>query len=183
MLGVVDKAQAAGGDVVGEDGVEPAQAASATTFSSRGAIPPVAPMRDQRAKSASDPAFAEDDDGPGGIRFRGDATLGAVESNGKTLKLGDTGLAVRKVQQALFDLEYRPIDVTGTYDQGTADQVKQYQLKQGVGAKDGTLDGATFRQIEKDTADLSRYATAAEHAPPGMHDTPKGTTPRTRPCS
>jgi peptidoglycan hydrolase-like protein with peptidoglycan-binding domain len=172
---VADKTPAEGGNATAESGAEADQSTSSTTFSYQGSIPPVAPIQDHRAKSASDLAFEADDDGPGGTRFHGDATLGAIESNGKTLKLGDTGQAVRKVQQALFDLEYRPIDVTGTYDQVTADQVQRYQIKEGVGAKDGTLDGATFRKIEKDTSDLSRYARAAEHAPPGVHATAKGT--------
>ena len=165
-------------------------------FTGRGQIPPVAPLQDTAAPpSASDRAFGEiaasqrvaavgDEDteedasgkpGPKGSRFGGDGELGEVERGFKALEIGATGGAVRKVQQALFDLNYRPIEVTGTYDQMTADAVTAYQKAKGVGKKDGRVDDKTFSAIEKDFFDLTAYASAARHAPPGVHDTPKGT--------
>jgi peptidoglycan hydrolase-like protein with peptidoglycan-binding domain len=154
-----------------------------------GAIPPVGPLRDQAtAPSASDRAYgetarAEDDaqtptsgtsSGPGATRFAHDASLGELEQGTRRFRLGDTGVSVRKVQQALFELGYRPIDITSTYDQVTMDRVADYQAKHSVGNGKGELDSATFKVIEREL-DTSSYAHAAKHAPPGIHDTPKGT--------
>jgi peptidoglycan hydrolase-like protein with peptidoglycan-binding domain len=172
-------------------------------FSGQGRIPPVAPLRDgPAAPTASDRAFGEvarahghdeehdhehdegeletEEDasgkpGPKGTRFSGDGELGDVERGVKTLKIGDSGHAVRKVQQALFELNLGPINVTGTYDQLTADAVQAFQQQRGLAHKDGKLDSTTFQALEKEFFDISRYAKAAKHAPPGVHNTPKGT--------
>jgi peptidoglycan hydrolase-like protein with peptidoglycan-binding domain len=160
-------------------------AASSVSFSGHGKIPaPVAMPRDAAAPpSPSDLAFgevagAEDalaSAGPTGTRFSGDGDLGDVERGRATLKVGDTGAAVRKVQQALFELNYRPIAVSGVYDRATVDQVQAYQQKQHLARQDGTLDRDTFSHIEQEFFDLNTYAKAAGHAPPGVHNTPKGT--------
>ncbi|MEO8843129.1 MAG: peptidoglycan-binding domain-containing protein [Kofleriaceae bacterium] len=155
-----------------------------------GAIPAVAPLRDQASPpSASDRAYGEvarpaDDDaqtptsgassGPGATRFAHDASLGELEQGHRRFRLGDAGVSVRKIQQALFELGYRPIDITSTYDQVTVDRVADYQAKHNVGNGKGELDSATFKAIEHEL-DPSSYAHAAKNAPPGIHDTPKGT--------
>lgn len=155
-----------------------------------GAIPAVAPLRDQAAPpSASERAYDEvarapEDDvqtptsgassGPGATRFAHDASLGELEEGNRRFRLGDTGVSVRKIQQALFELNFRPIEITSTYDQMTMDRVADYQAQRKVGNGKGELDSATFKQIEHEL-DMASYAHAAQHAPPGIHDTPKGT--------
>lgn len=136
------------------------------------AVPPTT------APPTAAPAQAiEDDDsgspGPTGARFAGDGKLGDVERGTATLKVGDTGRAVRKVQQALFEMNCRPIDVSGVYDQVTADHVKRLQQNLKLGRTDGVLDGETFKQIEQRFYKLDRYARSARGAPPGMHGNPK----------
>jgi peptidoglycan hydrolase-like protein with peptidoglycan-binding domain len=174
----IDHAGAAPSDVIDEP-------VSSTRYTQRGAIPPVAPLHDQaQMPSASQRAYgevaaAEDDAGPTGDRFAGSGPLHDVEGGARTLKLGAKGAAVRRLQQALIDLNYA-VAVTGTYDQGTADAVKDYQHKNKL-AETGELDGTTFTKLEHEFFDRSAYAKAAGGAPPGVHDTPKGTDAKDEP--
>lgn len=122
-------------------------------------------------------AGREEDDGsgvpgPSGSRFTGDGTLGEVERGGRELKSGDTGAAVRKLQVALAELNFRPIQITGTYDAATEKQVTAYQVARKLARHDGVLDATTFETLEKEFT-TGHYADAARHAPPGMANNPK----------
>jgi hypothetical protein len=161
-----------------------------TRYTSHGQIPDVEPLRDAKSlPTASQRAYGEvargtDEDaastttgannsgGPLNARFKGDGTLASVELDERTLKLGDTGRSVRKLQQALFDLSYGPIEVNGTYDQATVDCVKKFQTDHKLAKKDGELDSTTFEAIEMQFAGGNVYADAAHHGPPGLQHTP-----------
>jgi peptidoglycan hydrolase-like protein with peptidoglycan-binding domain len=180
------------GDARGQTELHPGGDAGAQTrYTGHGQIPDVEPLRDAKSlPTASQRAYGEvaaaetdedatpstttganDSGGPMNRRFNGDGTLASVELGDRTLKLGDTGRSVRKVQQALFDLNYG-VKVTGTYDQATVDGVKRFQIDQKLAKTDGELDSATFEQLEFEFSNLGAYARAAQHAPPGMQHTP-----------
>jgi peptidoglycan hydrolase-like protein with peptidoglycan-binding domain len=122
---------------------------------------------------AAAPVVDDPDAEPRGDRFKGgDGRLRDVEI-GAELKVGDTGSSVRRVQQALFDLNYRPITMSGTFDQATEELVKKFQVDQKLKRRDGVLDSATFNRLEEQFFSLGAYASAAKHAPPGMANNPK----------
>ncbi|HUS29161.1 MAG TPA: peptidoglycan-binding domain-containing protein [Kofleriaceae bacterium] len=187
-------------DVLAGGGDHDAQ--TQTRYSGHGQIPDVAPLRDATSPTASQRAYGEvgrsgrgerdedasattttttaaatttganDSGGPLSDRFKGDGTLASVELDERTLKLGDTGRSVRKVQQALFDLNYGPITVNGTYDAATVACVKRFQGDHKLAKTDGELDSTTFETIERQFSSLAAYADAAHHAPPGLQHTP-----------
>lgn len=61
--------------------------------------------------------------------FAHDASLGEIEQCNRRFRLGNTRMSVRKIQQALFELSYRPIDITSTYDQVTMDRVADLEAQ------------------------------------------------------
>lgn len=128
------------------------------------------------AAAKSDEPAVDDDasgkPGPSGSRFQGDGTLGAVERGAEDLKLGDSGRAVRKLQIALAELSFRPLDVTGVFDAQTEAQVQAYQTARKLARRDGVMDAATFIGLEKEL-NPEHYARVAGHAPPGMANNPK----------
>ena len=110
--------------------------------------------------------------GPSGSRFQGDGKLGSVERGTEDLKPGDSGRAVRKLQVALMELNFRPIEITGTFDAATEAQVQAFQTAKKLGRHDGVVDSATLHVLEKEFTS-GHYAEAAKHAPPGMANNPK----------
>src|SRR5262249_30406323 len=137
----------------------------------------------QQVLAAVDDASVDGDDsaigggvGPSGDRFARDARLHDVEMGAAELALGDQGPAVRKVQQALYDLGYQPVSVTGTYDALTVERVQDLQHNVGLTRHDGVVDRDTFLWIEKGfkgESGLRRYARAAQREAPGLKNTPK----------
>lgn len=65
---------------------------------------------------------------------------------GYVLQIGDKGIAVERLQQALAKAGVYKGKVTGLYDQPTADAVKAYQKKNGVPA-DGTAGAETQAKL------------------------------------
>lgn len=68
-----------------------------------------------------------------------DARLAAALSTGEpsdgryeTLRPGDSGEAVERLQKALMEWEPNVVSVTGTYDDGTRHAVDLYQQAQGI---------------------------------------------------
>lgn len=80
-------------------------------------------------------------------RFEGDKDLAKILAGGKTLKQGDTGVQVTKLQQALVDLGY-PSPVNGTFDATTEAALKKFQKDAPV-AESGELDKATLEALHK----------------------------------
>lgn len=132
------------------------------------------------AVAKAEVAAVEDDatglPGPIGTRFQGDGKLGSVESGTAELKLGDSGRAVRKLQVALAELNFRPLEITGVFDAATEASVQAYQVARKLARHDGVMDSATFKTLEMEFTP-AHYASMAKHAPPGMANTPKRQTP------
>jgi peptidoglycan hydrolase-like protein with peptidoglycan-binding domain len=80
-------------------------------------------------------------------RFEGDKELAKILAGGKTLKLGDTGVQVTKLQQALVDMGY-PTAVNGTFDAATQTAVKKFQKDVPV-TETGQLDKDTLAALHK----------------------------------
>jgi hypothetical protein len=86
-------------------------------------------------------------------RFKGDYLLEQVMTGKASLKAGDTGLYVTKVQQALADLNWLSgRKVTGTFGPETEAAVKGYQ-KKGKLTETGFVNAATMAKLD------ARFAT------------------------
>jgi peptidoglycan hydrolase-like protein with peptidoglycan-binding domain len=66
------------------------------------------------------------------------------------LRPGSTGLAVRDLQQRLFQLAWLPETSTGAYDASTAAAVKGFQAKHGL-QPSGVLDARTWHRLRSMT--------------------------------
>lgn len=75
----------------------------------------------------------------GGLRFDGVRQLDEVAAGTRTLGLGSSGEAVRRVQQALVDMGYANPELMtmGTYDAETVRAVRRFQRDAGVGVDGG----------------------------------------------
>lgn len=123
-----------------------------------------------------DPEHGEDleaNDKPGAKvfkspRFMGDVTLEKVATGTATLKKGDAGLAVSRLQQGLIDAGHAPATGrTGTFDDATVAAVKAFQTAKSVKAS-GDLDQQTLTALDRVFADHSVDATIAKgKKPPG----------------
>jgi putative peptidoglycan binding protein len=80
-------------------------------------------------------------------RFEGDQELAKILAGAKTLKKGDTGLQVTKLQQALVDMGY-PNPVNGTFDGTTEAALKKFQKDAPV-TETGQLDKDTLAALHK----------------------------------
>jgi hypothetical protein len=85
--------------------------------------------------------------GIGALRFKGDYLLEQVFQGVTTLTLGNTGLSVTKVQQALADMSHLGSDkVTGTFDADTGAGIRSFQQAQGV-PESGIVDKKTMVKL------------------------------------
>jgi peptidoglycan hydrolase-like protein with peptidoglycan-binding domain len=83
-------------------------------------------------------------------RFKGDPLLEQVMVGALTVGLGNSGLYVTKLQQALADMPYLAVDkVSGTFDADTQAAVKRFQRANALG-ETGTVDHATMSRLEGD---------------------------------
>jgi peptidoglycan hydrolase-like protein with peptidoglycan-binding domain len=143
----------------------------AIASSAKAAVPPAAPAAELADDDGGDHAVSAK--GPVGYRFGGDLKLGEVERGAAELKPGEFSPSVRKIQQALRELGYMPINVTGTFDQHTVDRVKDFQTKEKLARTDGVVDSETFTHIEQSFYSLKQYANTAQTEAPGIKDNPK----------
>src|SRR5687768_6589388 len=113
---------AAAGEAGFEESPELAAAMASVHASSQRLRQPSAVAQSERAKGSNVPAV-------GSARFDGDPELDAVEAGTSTIKVGDTGLAVIKVQQALYDAGryLARFQITGTFSKKTAKALKKFQ--------------------------------------------------------
>jgi hypothetical protein len=86
-------------------------------------------------------------------RFRDDARLQAAFDNNPPLRMGETGPAVKKLQQALIDLglimpkSTKSGEPDGIYGQETSTVVKGFQWRQGI-VKDGVVGRQTMGELD-----------------------------------
>lgn len=97
-------------------------------------------------------------------RFMGDSTLEAVVNGGATLKLGDGGISISRLQTALADLGYE-VSRSGMFDDTTAAGLKRFQLSKSLVAS-GILDKATLIALDAAFAGNSRDAAIAMSSRP-----------------
>ncbi len=74
-----------------------------------------------------------------------------VENTNITLKLGDKGEEVKKMQNRLKELGYLFVSVSGTYNEGTQQCVKDFQLLNGFQTT-GVADPKTLEKLYSSTA-------------------------------
>jgi len=97
-------------------------------------------------------------------RFMGDPTLAKVAAGTATLKKGDTGLSVSRLQSALADAGHA-VTRSGTFDDATASAVKAFQSSKSIGGS-GIVDKATLSALDAVFADHTRDAAIAESKTP-----------------
>lgn len=61
----------------------------------------------------------------------------------KKLEIGSTGTAVKNLQYTLYELKYYDGNITGTYDEKTANAVKLFQEINGI-----TMDGVARSETQ-----------------------------------
>ena len=93
-----------------------------------------------------------------GYMKKGDVSTGKVEM--KSLKYGDSGEAVKKVQQRLMELGYYSGAIGGNYQAMTQAAVAAFQHQAGLRA-DGECDASTFAALFSDSA--PRMSQSAEN--------------------
>jgi hypothetical protein len=99
-------------------------------------------------------------------RFDDDPALAEVGAGVRDLAIGDTGPAVKKLQEALKDLGFT-LSVHGTFNTQTAQVVEQFQTQAKLPAS-GKLDRATLAQMNARFATRKPYVTAAKREAPGL---------------
>jgi peptidoglycan hydrolase-like protein with peptidoglycan-binding domain len=106
-------------------------------------------------------------------RFKGDYLLEQVMTGNASLKAGDTGLYVTKVQQALADLNWlKGRRVTGTFGPETEAAVKRYQKKVNL-PETGFVNAVTMAKLDarfathKTEARRAKQLTAPVRTEPG----------------
>lgn len=98
-------------------------------------------------------------------RFMGDPMLEKVAAGTATLKKGDSGLSVSRLQSALADAG-QTVARTGTFDDPTTAAVKAFQSSKSIGDT-GIVDKATLGALDAVFADHTRDAAIAKgKAPP-----------------
>lgn len=100
-------------------------------------------------------------------RFSGEAGLKQVAEGSKTLTVGDRGPAVRRIQEALHDLDF-VVSVHGLFTEETASIVRMFQKQRGL-AESGKVDQQTYDALEAAFATKQRYAEVAKTTAPGLH--------------
>ena len=81
-----------------------------------------------------------------------------------TLQKGSSGSQVKKLQTMLGQAGYQ-LNASGTYDDATANAVKQYQASQGM-AGSGVFDNATLKNLYKSLANQQTQQAAQQQAAP-----------------
>lgn len=84
-------------------------------------------------------------------RFSRDAVLASVEAGTATVKQGDTGDPVRKIQHAVHDagVRFRTFGVDGLFEDETRARVGTYQVREGVGGDTrGEVGAGTIRSLD-----------------------------------
>lgn len=92
-------------------------------------------------------------------RLKGDSDFAKVFDGTKTLKKGDKGMDVTKLQQALVDIG-QALAVSGDFDDDTEKALKAYQKNAGV-SETGELDKATITAMDSRFDQRQDYLTAA----------------------
>lgn len=106
-------------------------------------------------------------------RIKGDASLRPYFDGAKTLRFGDKGIDVNKMQQALIDMGYPiPLGSMGNFDTDTVLALKKYQSSVGV-PDSGVLDRPTMMAMDKRFDTRKDYLQAADDFDPA--DPTKGT--------
>ncbi len=99
------------------------------------------------------PAPSEQSDSPPShpeleISLKPQKTLPLVTTRKETLKIGDSGEKVKKLQQFLADVQLYHSKITGIYDDATAKAVKEFQKIFGI-KPTGQVDPVTAKQIAR----------------------------------
>ena len=98
-------------------------------------------------------------------RFAGDPLLEACLANTHRLMVGQSGEAVRKIQQALIDLGYQiPDGATGNFGQQTANAVVHFKTIKGLQPNDPVIGPGTSHALDIDI--VARDAGRAVPQPP-----------------
>lgn len=145
------------------------------------------PFLDVQLQAERGDAPAEAGGGPGGFalfsspRFQGDPVLDEVHMGTRTLKAGDTGPPVTRVQAALTDAGHAT-DVDGTFDADTAKATTAFQMAE-FSAGNGVVDLPTIWALDDLFADHTRDAALARamkpaRAPKRGKETPYGKAPK-----
>ncbi len=109
------------------------------------------------------------------LRFKGDYLLEQVMGGAAVLKVGDKGLYVTKIQQALADLDLLDEkEVSGTFGPSTSAPLKAYQEENGL-AQSGQVDTDTLALLDKTFAHhgvelrIAQGSAAPERTTPGEY--------------
>ena len=102
-------------------------------------------------------------------RFMGDPILKAVADGVATLKVGDSGLSVSRLQTALADSGHA-LTRTGTFDEVTTAVLRRFQLNKSL-ATSGALDKTTLIALDAEFADHARDAAIAMSLQPATKPT------------
>jgi peptidoglycan hydrolase-like protein with peptidoglycan-binding domain len=102
-----------------------------------------------------------------GGNLAGDGVIADIRAGAKTLKRGDKGPAVRKVQVALRDLGIS-VNIHGTYDARTEHGVKDLQGRAKL-KPSGEVDATTFEALEARFRSRVAYANAAKENNPNHY--------------